>query len=161
MHVSSAPPILEGRQPSLLRMYCRTIRCLLEAYFSLFSATFQIPCQVHHCLPSTATIPVWYRALCCHLRNLSTTLFCDPLTCASTSTSPFHFRSFSLHQQWPDQDHQWAHLMPQLLPLHSLPPLYYHHIQDTQDSCHHPLLLHSLPLEPLFLCAWSNNYSRT
>src|SRR6266566_8004282 len=98
MHVSSAPPILEGRQPSLLRMYCRAIRCPLEAYSSLFSTTFQMPYQVHHSLPSIAAIPVWYRTLCCHLRNLGTTLFCDPLTCDRTSTSPFHFRILSVHQ---------------------------------------------------------------
>src|SRR3989337_100442 len=125
MHVSSAPLILEGREPSLLRTYCQAIRYPLEASSSLFSATSQIPCQINHSLPSIAAIPVWYPALCCHLCNLGTTIFCDPLTCAATSTSPFHFRSFSLHQQWPDQDHQRAHLMPllQLLLLHSLPPL--------------------------------------
>src|SRR5664279_5117316 len=119
MHVSSAPLILEGRQPSLLRMYWRAIRCPLEAYYLSFSATFQIPCQIHHSLPSIATIPVWYLAFSCHLRNLGTTIFCDPLTCAPTSTSPFHSRNFSVHQQWPDQDHQLAHLIPLL----QLPPL--------------------------------------
>src|SRR5664279_1485876 len=91
----------------------------LEAYSLSFSATFQIPCQIHHSLPSIAAIPVWYPAFSCHLRNLGTTIFCDPLTCAPTSTSPFHSRSFSVHQQWPDQDHQRAHLMPLL----QLPPL--------------------------------------
>src|SRR3989337_1312077 len=120
MHVSFAPLILEGRQPSLLRTYCWAIRYPLEASSLSFSATFQIPCQIHHSLPSITAIPVWYPAFSCHLRNLGTTIFCDPLTCASTLTSPFHFRSFSLHQQWPDQDHQRAHLMPLL---HSLPPL--------------------------------------
>ena len=34
-----------------------------------------------------------------------TTISCDPLTCAATSSSPFHLRSFSLHRQWPDLDH--------------------------------------------------------
>src|SRR3989337_3060619 len=138
MHVSSAPPILEGRQPSLLRTYCRAIRCPLEASSLTLSTTSQIPCQIHHSLPSIAAIPVWYLACSCHLRNLGTTISCDPLTCATTSTSPFHLRSFSLHQQWPDQDHQRAHLMPLL---QFLPPLYYHRIQGTrgQDSCHHPL----------------------
>src|SRR3989337_4259756 len=119
MHVFSAPLILEGRQPSLLRTYCRAIRCLLEASSLTFSATFQILCQIHHSLPSIVAIPVWYPAFSCHLLNLGTTISCDPLTCVPTSTSPFHFRSFSLHQQWPDQDHQRAHLMPFL----QLPPL--------------------------------------
>src|SRR3989337_1317676 len=112
MHVSSAPPILEGIEPALLRMYCRAIRYPLETSSSIFAVASQIRCQIHHCLPSIAAVPVWYRALCCHLHNLGTTLFCDPLTCAATSTSHFHFRSFSLHQQWADQDHQWAYLMP-------------------------------------------------
>src|SRR3989337_2184207 len=104
MHVSSAPLILEGRHPSLLRTYSRAIRCPLEASSLTLSATFQIPCQIHHSLPSIAAIPVWYPAFSCHLCNLGTTIFCDPPTCAPTSTSPFHVRSFSLHQQWPDQD---------------------------------------------------------
>src|SRR5664279_247275 len=127
MHVSSAPLILEGRQPSLLRTYWRAIRYPLEASSLSFSATFQIPCQIHHSLPSIAAIPVCYPAFSCHLRNLGTTISCDPLTCARTSTSPFHFRSLSVHQQWPDQDHQRAHLMPLL----QLPPLQYHRIQGT------------------------------
>src|SRR5215216_5543808 len=99
MHVSSAPPILEGTEPSLIHTYCRAIRYPLEASSSIFSVASQILCQIHHCLPSTAAIAVWYRALCCHLRNLGTTLFCDPLTCYRTSTSPFHFGIVSLHQQ--------------------------------------------------------------
>src|SRR3989337_3791020 len=86
MHVSSAPPILEGIQPSLLHTYCWAIRYPLEAYSLIFSVASQILCQVHHSLPSTAAILVWYRALCCHLRNWGTTFFCDPLTCDRTST---------------------------------------------------------------------------
>src|SRR5664279_4368534 len=89
MHVSSAPLILEGRQPSLLHTYWRAIRYPLEACSLSFSATFQIPYQIHHSLPSIAAIPVWYPAFSCHLRNVGTTIFCDPLTCAPTSTSPF------------------------------------------------------------------------
>jgi anthranilate phosphoribosyltransferase len=71
--------------------------------------------------PSPAAIPVWYPAFSCHLRNLSTTISCDPLTCAATSASPFQLRSFSLHRQWPDQDHQRAHLMTLLQLLPALP----------------------------------------
>src|SRR3954465_10258912 len=97
MHVSSPPPILEGIRPSLLRMYCRVIRYPLEASSSIFSVASQILCQAQHSLPSTAAIPVRYRALCCHLRNWGTTLFCDPLTCDRTSASPFGFRIASLH----------------------------------------------------------------
>src|SRR3989337_4494887 len=99
MHVSSAPLILEGRQSSLLRMYCRAIRYPLEASSSLFLVASQIPCQLHHSLPSIAAIPVRYRALCCHLCILGTTVFCDPLTCHRTSTTPCHFRILSVHQQ--------------------------------------------------------------
>src|SRR5664279_2289347 len=122
MHVSSAPLILEGRQPSLLRTYWGAIRYPLEASSLIFSATFQIPCQIHHSLPSIASIPVWYPAFSGHLRNLGTTFFCDPLTCAPTSTSRFHFRSLYVHQEWPDQDHQrGAHQQWPLLQL--LPPL--------------------------------------
>src|SRR6266536_851644 len=99
MHVSSSPPILEGIQPSLPRTYCRAIRYPLEASSSIFSIGSQILCQAHHSLPSTVAIPVRYRALCCHLRNWGTTLFCDPLTCDRTSGSLFHFRTVSLHQQ--------------------------------------------------------------
>src|SRR4030042_1756314 len=86
-------------------------------FFNIIS-NFQIPCLIHHSLPSIAAIPVWYPAFSYHLRNLGTTISCDPLTCAATSASPFHLRSISLHRQWPDQDHQRAHLMPllQLLP---------------------------------------------
>src|SRR3954468_11973808 len=47
--------------------------------------------------------------------------FCDPLTCAATSSSPNHLRSFSLHRQWPDLDHQRAHRMPLLQLLPALP----------------------------------------
>src|SRR3990170_607554 len=112
MHVSSAPLILEGRQPSLLCTYSRAIRCPLEASSLTLSTTFQIPCQIHHSLPSIAAIPVWCPAFSCQLRNSGTTISCDPLTCAATSSSPFHLRSFSLHRQWPNLDHQWAHLMP-------------------------------------------------
>src|SRR3954468_8042962 len=161
MHVSSAPLTLEGRQPSLLRTYSRANRCPLEAYPLSLPPTFQIPCQIHHSLPSIAAIPVWCPDFSCHLRNSGTTIFCDPLTCAATSSSPNHLRSFSLHRQWPDLDHQQAHLMPLLqlllalpaqllpaLPAQLLPPLLYHHIQGThgQDSCRRPLLLlHCLP----------------
>src|SRR3954466_12258644 len=99
MHVSSAPPILEGIRPSLLRTYYRAIHYPLEASSSIFLVASQILCQAQHSLPSTAAIPVRYRALCCHLRNWGTTLFCDPLTCDRTSASPFHFRNFPLHQQ--------------------------------------------------------------
>src|SRR4051812_33291752 len=52
---------------------CRAIRYSLEASSSIFSVASQILCQVHHSLPSTAAIQVWYRALCCHLRNWGTT----------------------------------------------------------------------------------------
>src|SRR5215216_3025911 len=162
MHVSSAPLILEGRQSSLLRTYCRAIRCHLKASSLTLSATFQIPYQIHHYLPFTAAISVWCPAFSCQLRNLGTTISCDPLTCAATSASPFHLCSFSLHWQWPDQDHQWDHLMSLLqllpaLPAQLLPPLLYHRIQGThgQDSCRRPLLLCCLPLGPLFLRAWS------
>src|SRR5215216_1480735 len=99
MHASSAPLTLEGRQPSLLRTYSRSIRCPLEASSLTLSATFQIPCQIHHSLSSIAAIPVWYPAFSCQLRNLGTTISCDPLTCAATSASPFQLRTFSLHQQ--------------------------------------------------------------
>src|SRR3954462_13594651 len=144
MHVSSAPLTLEGRQPSLLRTYSRAIRCPLEAYPLSLPATFQIPCQIHHSLPSIAAIPVRGPAFSCHLRNSGTTIFCDPLTCAATSSSPNHLRSFCLHRQWPALDHQRAHLMPLLqllpalsaqllpaLPAQLLPPLLYHRIQGT------------------------------
>src|SRR3989337_2688934 len=136
-------------------------------FFNIIS-NFQIPCQIHHSLPSIAAIPVWYPAFSCHLRNLGTTISCDPLTCTATSTSPSHLRSFSLPRQWADLDHQRAHLMPLLqllpaLPAQLLPPLLYHRIQGThgQDSCRRPLLSHCLLLGPLFLRAWSNSYSRT
>src|SRR5215216_5499122 len=152
MHVSSAPLILEVRQPSLLRTYSRVIRCPLEASSLTLSATFQIPCQIHHSLPSIAAIPVWCLAFSCQLCNSGTTISYDPLTCAATSSSPFHLHSFSLHQQWPDLDHQRAHPMPLLqvlpaLPAQLLPPLLYPRIQGThgQDSYRRPLLLHYLP----------------
>src|SRR5215216_5265667 len=147
MHVSSAPLILEGTQPSLLRTYSRAICCPLEASSLTLSASFQIPCQIHHSLPSIAAIPVWCPAFSCQLRNLDTTISCDPLTCAATSTSPSRLRSFSLHRQWPDLDHQRAHLIPLLQLLHALPaqllpPLLYHRIQGTHgnDRCRRPLL---------------------
>src|SRR3989337_324049 len=111
MHVSSAPLILEGREPSLLHTYCQAIRYPLEASSSLFSVAAQIPCQIHHSRPSILAFPVWCRALCCHLRNLGTTVFCDPLTCDRTSTPPFDFRILSVHQQSPGEDHQRAHLV--------------------------------------------------
>src|SRR3954469_1530069 len=114
MHVSSPPPILEGIRPSLLRMYCRAIRYPLEVSSSIFSVASQILCQAHHYLFSTAAIPVRYRALCCHLRNWGTTLFCDPLTCDRTSASPFHVRTVSLYQQSPGRDHYPAHRLVHL-----------------------------------------------
>src|SRR6266536_921839 len=114
MHVSSAPLILEGRQPSLLHTYSRAICCPLEASYLTLSASFQIPCQIHHSLPSIAAILVWCPTFSCHLSNLGTTISCDPLTCAATSASPFQLRCFSLHWQWPSQDNQRAHLMPLL-----------------------------------------------
>src|SRR5215216_1982787 len=147
MHVSSAPLTLEGRQPSLLRTYSRAIRCPLEASSLTLPTTFQIPCQIHHSLPSIAAIPVWCPAFSCQLRNLGTTISCDPLTCAATSASPFQLRTFSLYRQWPDLDHKRAHLMPLLqllpvLPAQLLPPLLYHRIQGTHghDSFRRPLL---------------------
>ena len=112
MHVSYARLILKGRQPSLLRTYWRAIRYPLEASSSLFSETFQIPCQSHRSLPSIAAISLCYPVFSGHLRNLVTTVCCDTLTCERISTSHFQYRSLSLHQQWPDQDHQPAHLMP-------------------------------------------------
>src|SRR6266511_2101745 len=99
MHVSSAPLTLDGRQPSLLRTYSWAIRCPLEASSLTLSATFQIPCQIHHSLPSIAVIPVWCPAFSCQLHNSGTTISCDPLTCPPTSSSLFHLRSFSLHRQ--------------------------------------------------------------
>src|SRR4051812_8547167 len=104
MHVSSAPLVLEGRQPSLPCMYWQEIRYPLEASSSKFSVVSQIPCQINHSLPSIAIIPLWYRAFGCHLRNLGITFFCDPLTCSPTSSSRFHFRIRSVHQEWPDED---------------------------------------------------------
>src|SRR3954469_22437642 len=101
MHISSAPLILEGRQPSLLRKYCRAIRCPLEASSLTLSAISQIPCQIHHSLPFIAAIPVWCPTFSCQLRNLGTTISCDPLTCAATSASPFQLCTLSLHRQWP------------------------------------------------------------
>src|SRR4051812_14344730 len=105
MHVSSAPLTLEGRHPSLLRHLRNSLSLL---------ATFQIPCQIHHSLPSIAAIPVWCPAFSCHLRNSGTPIFCDPLSCAATSSSPNHLCSFSLHRQWPGLGHQRAQLMPLL-----------------------------------------------
>src|SRR3954469_4170664 len=89
MHVSFAHLIPEDRESSLLRRYSREVRYVLETSASLFSASFQMRCQLDHTLPSIATIPVWYRALCCHLHNLGTTISCDLLTCPLTSTSHF------------------------------------------------------------------------
>src|SRR5918995_2335992 len=108
MHVSSAPLTLEGRQPSLLRTYSRAIRCPLEAYPLSLLATFQIPCQIHHSLPSIAAILVWCPTFSCQLRNSGTTISCDPLTCAATSSSPNQLHSFSLHREWLELAHQWA-----------------------------------------------------
>src|SRR3954471_7253442 len=100
MHVSSAYLILEGREPFfLLRMYCQEIPYPLEASSSVFSVTYQNPCQVYHSLPSIAAIPVWYQALCyCYLHKLGTTIFCDQLTCAPTSTSHLQLLLY-VHQQ--------------------------------------------------------------
>src|SRR5215216_1649961 len=99
MHVSSAHLILEGRESSLFRTYSREIHYALEASSSLFSASFQMWSQLDHTLPSIAAISVWYRALCCHLRNLGTTISCDLLTFPLTSTSHFLFHSLALHQK--------------------------------------------------------------
>ena len=68
------------------------------------------PFSVFHC-SNSSVVPNFF----CQLRNSDTTISCDPLTCAATSSSPNHLRSFSLHRQWPDLDHQRAHLMPLLL----------------------------------------------
>src|SRR3954462_8729571 len=98
MHVSFAHLIPEDRESSLLRRYYREVRYVLETSASLFSASFQMRSQLDHTLPSIATIPVSYRALCCHLHNLGTTISCDLLTCPLTSTSHFLFHSLALHQ---------------------------------------------------------------
>src|SRR4051812_3978580 len=82
--------------------------------FFIITSNFPNPCQIHHSLPSIAAIPVWCPTFSCQLRNSGTTISCDPLTCAATSSSPNYLRSFSLHRQWPDLDHQRAHLMPLL-----------------------------------------------
>src|SRR3954451_19616970 len=89
--------------------------------------------QKYHSLPSIAAIPAWYPAFSGHLHNLGTTVCCDPLTFSPTSTSPFHFRSLSSHQEWPDPNrhrgHQKsAHQKWALLQLR-LPPFYYHRLQ--------------------------------
>src|SRR3954468_8047921 len=99
MHVSSAPLILEGRQPCLLRTYFQANRYPLEASSLSLSAILQIPCWLHHSSPSIAAIPAWYPAFSGHLHNLDTIISCDPLTCVSTSTFSCHFCHFSLHQQ--------------------------------------------------------------
>src|SRR4051812_12533358 len=132
MHVSFAHLILEDRESSLLRRYSREVRYVLETSASLFSASFQMRSQLDHTLPSITAILVWYRALCCHLHNLSTTISCDLLTCPLTSTSHFVFHSLALHKKWPYQVYQRSHLMPvlHLLPLYCL-PLQYHCIQET------------------------------
>src|SRR3954468_1804739 len=99
MHVSFAHLIPEGRESSLFRTYSREVCYVLETLASLFSASFQMRSQLDHTLPSIAAIPVWYRALCCHLRNLDTTISCDLLTCPPTSNSPFLFHSLALHHK--------------------------------------------------------------
>src|SRR5215216_7711993 len=88
-----------GQVSSLLRTYSREVRYVLETSASLFLASFQIRSQLDHTLPSIAAILVWYRALCCHLHNLGTTISCDLLTCPLTSTSHFLFHSLALHQK--------------------------------------------------------------
>src|SRR5512141_3381746 len=105
MHVSFSPLTLEGRQPSLLRTYSRAIRCPLEAYSLSLPATFQIPCQIHHSLPSIAAIQVWCPTFFCQLRNSGTTISCDPLTCVATSSSLDHLLRFSLYRPWHELDH--------------------------------------------------------
>src|ERR1041384_344940 len=99
MHVSSAHLILEGRYPSLLRVLSRAIRYPVEASTLLFAVTSQIRCQNNQNLPSISTVPVWYRAWCCHLRNLGTRAFCDPVAWSPTSPSLFLFHSLALHQR--------------------------------------------------------------
>src|SRR3954465_7619670 len=99
MHRVSAHLILEDRESSLLRRYSQEVRYVLESSASLFSAYFQMRSQLDHTLPSIATISVWYRALCCHLHNLGTTISCDLLTCPPTSTSHFLFHNLALHKK--------------------------------------------------------------
>src|SRR3954449_7454558 len=99
MHVSFAHLILEDRESSLLRRYSREVRYVLETSASLFLASFQMRSQLDHTLPSIATIPVWYRDLCCHFQNLGITISCYLLTCPLTSFSYFLFHSLALHQK--------------------------------------------------------------
>src|SRR4051812_47532923 len=149
MHVSSVPPILGGREPYLLHMYCQAILYPLGASSSLLSVTYQMLCHVYHSLPSTTAIPVWFRVSCCwHLLKLGTTMFCDPLTSGPTSTSQCYYHFLYVYHQWLDEDHLVMPLHLLVVPLHlQLPPLHYHRIQETSDdSCHLPLpLLHCLP----------------
>src|SRR3954471_23391755 len=46
---------------------------------------------------SAFSFSVWYLAFCGHLRKLDTTMFCDPLTSAPASPSPFQFHILPLH----------------------------------------------------------------
>src|SRR3954463_16087478 len=97
--------------------------------FSNFSNPLSVvPFSAFHC-SNSSVVPNFSG----HLRNLCTTVCCDPLTFSPTSTSPFHFRSLSLHQEWSDPNrhrgHQKsAHQKWALLPLR-LPPFYYHRLQ--------------------------------
>src|SRR3954468_4877641 len=93
-HVSSARLILEGRQPSLLGMYYRATHYFLEEDSSFLPTTLKMRFQSHRSLPSIAANPVWYLDFCGHLRKLDTTMFCDPLTSAPASPSPFSFTFF-------------------------------------------------------------------
>src|SRR5215204_4415624 len=126
MHVSSEPLNLEGRQPSLLRTYWRATRYSLETYSSTFSASLQMPSQLHLPVPSISANPVCSPAFSDHHRIRGTAPSCDPLTCDPNSPSLFQFCSDSVHQQWSDQDHQRDHHVPLLhLPLHL--PLHLQH----------------------------------
>src|SRR3954463_1879872 len=83
----------------LLRTCCQAIRYPWETSSSVFSVTDQNPCHIYHSPPSIAAIPVWYQALCyCYLHKLGTTIFCDLLTCAPTSTSHLQLLLY-VHQQ--------------------------------------------------------------
>src|SRR3954462_976369 len=66
--------------------------------FFFLPTTLKMRCQSHRSLPSIAANPVWYLAFCGHLRKLGTTMFCDPLTSAPASPSPFQFHILPLHQ---------------------------------------------------------------
>src|SRR5664279_1447796 len=98
-----------------------------SSFFTIFS-NFSNPESVTPFSSFHFRNSVWYPAFYGHLHNSGTTICCDPLTSARTSTSPFQFRSQTLHQQWPDQDRQRAHLAPLHL---QLPQLQYHRIQGT------------------------------